>query len=40
MATNEVKKVIKFVKELDSESFVSVTSLQQVYGRFHMKPIK
>lgn len=40
VSINEVKSVIKIVKELDPESFVNVVVLQQVYGRFHMKPIK
>ena len=36
----ELKKTIKLIRELDQESFVGVTSLQQVYGRFFIKPIK
>lgn len=40
VSINEVKRVVRIVKELDPESFVNVTVLQQVYGRFHMKPIK
>lgn len=40
VSINEVKKVVKIVNELDKDSFVNVTQLQQVYGRFHMKPIK
>ncbi|MBQ0009027.1 MAG: YitT family protein [Firmicutes bacterium] len=40
VSTTEIKKAVKVIKELDPESFVNVTSLQQVYGHFHMKPIK
>lgn len=40
VSTTEIKRAVKVVRELDPESFVNVTSLQQVYGHFHMKPIK
>ena len=40
VSTTEIKKAVKVIKELDPESFVNVTSLMQVYGHFHMKPIK
>ncbi len=40
VSTTEIKKAVKVIRELDPESFVNVTSLQQVYGHFHMKPIK
>lgn len=36
----ELKKVIKIVTELDPDSFVNVTPLQQVYGKFFLRPIK
>lgn len=36
----ELKQVIQVVKELDPNSFVNVTPLQHVYGRFFLKPIK
>lgn len=36
----ELKGVIKLVKELDPTSFMNVTPLQQVYGRFFVKPIR
>ncbi|MCQ3034913.1 MAG: YitT family protein [Bacilli bacterium] len=36
----ELKKTIKIIKELDADSFVNVTTLQQVYGRFFIRPIK
>ena len=36
----ELKNVIKLIKELDKDSFVGVTALQQVYGRFFIKPVK
>lgn len=40
VSINEVKKVLKIVKDIDPESFVNVVALQQVYGRFHMKTVK
>ena len=40
VSTYELKQVISFIKEIDPESFVNVTSLQQVVGRFYMKPVK
>ena len=36
----EVKDVIRTIKQIDPNSFVSVTQLQQVYGRFFQKPVK
>jgi len=40
VSTTETKHAIKVIKELDPDSFVNVTSLQQVAGHFHMKTIK
>lgn len=40
ISTYELKQVIDLIKEIDPESFVNVTSLQQVVGRFYMKPVK
>lgn len=40
VSTNEVKRVVQVVKELDPEAFINVVNLSQVYGRFHMKAIK
>ena len=40
VSTNEIKRSVDVIKELDPHSFVCVTSLQGVYGNFHMKPIK
>ena len=40
VSTTEIKKAVKVIRELDPESFVNVTALSQVYGHFHMKPIK
>lgn len=40
ISSSELKSVIHFIKEIDPQSFVNVTSLQQVVGRFYMKPIK
>lgn len=36
----EIKKVIRLIREVDPESFINVTNLQQVYGRFFIKPVK
>lgn len=36
----ETKQVIALIKSLDPHSFVTVTSLQQVYGRFFIRPVK
>ena len=36
----ELKDVIRIVRELDPNSFVNVIALQQVYGRFFLKPVK
>lgn len=36
----EFKNVISLIKQLDPDSFVNVTPLQQVYGRFFVKPIR
>lgn len=40
VSTTELKDVIKFIREIDPKSFVNVTSLQQVYGRFYMRPVR
>ena len=40
VSTTEIKRSVEVIKELDPHSFVCVTSLQGVYGNFHMKPIK
>lgn len=40
VSTTEIKKAVKVVQQLDPGSFINVTSLQQVYGHFYMKPIK
>lgn len=40
VSTIEVRKAVKVIKQLDPESFVNVTPLQQVYGNFHMKPVR
>lgn len=40
VATNEAKRVVNVVKKLDPESFIEVTTLQQVYGNFHLKHVK
>lgn len=40
VSTTEVKNAIKVIKQLDPESFIDVTPLQQVYGNFHMRAVK
>ena len=40
VSTTEIKRAVNIIKTLDPESFVVVTSLQGVYGNFHMRPIK
>ncbi len=40
VSTYEIKKAVRVIRQLDPESFVNVTSLQQVHGHFHMRPIK
>ena len=40
VSTTEIKRSVDVIKELDPHSFVCVTSLQGVYGNFHMRPIK
>ena len=40
VSTTEVKRSVDIIKALDPNSFVVVTSIQGLYGRFHMKPIK
>ncbi len=39
VSSNEVKKVVELARKVDSHSFISVTSLVQVYGSFFIKPI-
>lgn len=36
----ELKEVIRVTKQLDPNSFISVTALMQVYGRFYQRPIR
>ena len=40
VSTSEIKRSVKIIRELDPESFVVVQTLNGVYGRFHMRPIK
>lgn len=37
---NELKNVMKFIKDADPTSFVNVIGSTQVYGKFYIKPIK
>ena len=36
----ETKKVVSLIREIDPESFIYVSNLQQVYGRFYIRPVK
>lgn len=36
----ETKKVVSLIREIDPESFINVSNLQQVYGRFYIRPVK
>lgn len=40
ISSNELKKVMLFIKDADPTSFVNVISSTQVYGKFYIKPIK
>lgn len=40
VSSTELKGVIQFIRDIDPNSFVNVTSLQQVYGRFYIKPVR
>ena len=40
VSTTEIKRSLNIIKTLDPESFVVITSLNGVYGNFHMRPIK
>ena len=40
VSTPELKRAVNVIKELDPDSFINVTSLVAVYGKFHMRPIK
>ncbi len=40
VSSTEVKNVINVVKQIDANSFVGVTAIQQVSGRFYMRPVK
>ena len=40
VSVTETKHAVKVIKQLDPESFINITSLQQVYGHFYMKPVK
>ncbi len=37
---NEVKKVIKLVRQIDNKAFINVFPTSQVYGKFYRKPIQ
>ena len=40
VSTSEIKKAVNVIRVLDPHSFVNVTMLQNVYGNFHIKPVK
>lgn len=40
VSSSEVKRVISLVRKIDPRSFITVTSLQQAYGNFYIKPVE
>lgn len=40
ISSGELKKTIRLIREIDPKSFINVSTLQQVYGRFFIKPVK
>lgn len=40
VSSYETKKVVKIVKKIDSNAFITLTPLQQVYGNFFINPIE
>lgn len=40
VSSYELNEAIRLIKKKDPSSFINVTTLQQVYGRFHTKPVK
>ena len=40
VSSSEVKKVINVAKKVDSNSFISIISLVQVYGNFYIRPVE
>lgn len=39
VSKKEAKKAIKFIRQEDPNSFITVSELNQVYGRFYIKPL-
>ncbi len=40
VSTNEVNNVVSLIRQVDESSFVNVTDLRQVFGKFYISPIK
>lgn len=40
VSSYETKKVVNLIRQIDPESFIYVSNLQQVYGRFYIRPVK
>lgn len=40
VSSYETKKVVNLIRQIDPESFINVSNLQQVYGRFYIRPVK
>lgn len=40
VSKSEVKKVVDVIRQVDTHSFVSVLTMDQVYGKFYIKPIE
>ncbi len=40
VSTNEVNNVVGLIRQVDENSFINVTDLRQVFGKFYISPIK
>ena len=40
VSTNEVNNVVSLIRQVDENSFINVTDLRQVFGKFYISPIK
>ena len=40
ISTSEINLAVKVVKEVDDKAFISVTPIQNIYGKFYIKPLK
>ena len=40
ISTSEIKLAVKVIKEVDEEAFISISPIQNIYGKFYIKPLK